>query len=613
MAHEKLGHMNEEATRKSAAHLGIELTRGTLEPCLACSAAKAKQKNITKHAEEKSKATEIGERLFTDIATVKAPMGVKADKSGRPQWRIIVDEKSKMKFSGFFPKKSDMVEPTCEIFQKWISQGKPIKKIRLDNAGENKKLRERCQSSDWKLNLKFEFTARDTPQQNSLAETSLATIANKGRALMYNANIPFIIRYKLYDHAFHTATMLDSLVVENVNGKECSRYEHWYGRKPQFADHLRYWGEAGTVKVKTDTSPKMKDKGIQCMFVGYADDHDGDTYYMWNPKTKKILTTRDVIWMKQMLFKLPIEEIELGITWDEPIVDDAIIVGEGKRKRSNIRRDDDDDNSEVLSVIEENEKERSAEDDVTDEDIMNLVDLTQDDSDDEDDPQDDPPDDEEDNARQHTREPITLRSGKVVNRGFTSEIGAAGILTPEEVNYYSIMFKAEEQLTESNQYSCVGAGIGGGFSNTAELRPMKFGEAMQGKDKDKWMQAVREEHERMMKYKAWKPIKKAKVPKEAKILTTTWAMKKKANGTYRARLNARGFEQREGEHFDITDIASPVVNDITIRVVLVLMLMLNLCGHLMDVKGAFLNGKFRNGEVLYIYVPEGFEELLRRR
>jgi hypothetical protein len=47
-------------------------------------------------------------------------------------------------------------------------------------------------------------------------------------------------------------------------------------------------------------------------------------------------------------------------------------------------------------------------------------------------------------------------------------------------------------------------------------------------------------------------------------------MKEKANGTYRARLNARGFDQVGGKHYDKTQISSPVVNEITVRMVLTL-------------------------------------------
>jgi hypothetical protein len=47
-------------------------------------------------------------------------------------------------------------------------------------------------------------------------------------------------------------------------------------------------------------------------------------------------------------------------------------------------------------------------------------------------------------------------------------------------------------------------------------------------------------------------------------------MKKKSNGKYRVILNARGYEQIDGIHFDSTSIASPVTNDATVRIVLVL-------------------------------------------
>jgi hypothetical protein len=56
-----------------------------------------------------------------------------------------------------------------------------------------KLLQQRSQSADWKLNIKFEFTARDTPQQNHLAELGFAHLANYGRALMARANVPMNI------------------------------------------------------------------------------------------------------------------------------------------------------------------------------------------------------------------------------------------------------------------------------------------------------------------------------------------------------------------------------------------------------------------------------------
>jgi len=98
-----------------------------------------------------------------------------------------------MKFSDFFQTKNAMVEPTCEKFMRWKQAGFPVKNVQLDNSGENKLLKARCDSADWKLGIDFEFTARDTPQQNHLAELAFATLANHGRALMHAANIPMAI------------------------------------------------------------------------------------------------------------------------------------------------------------------------------------------------------------------------------------------------------------------------------------------------------------------------------------------------------------------------------------------------------------------------------------
>jgi len=135
---------------------------------------------------------------------------------------------------------------------------------------------------------------------------------------------------------------------------------------------------------------------------------------------------------------------------------------------------------------------------------------------------------------------------------------------------------------------------------------MKYHEAMK-KDPKGWKEAVKKEHERMVEHGVFRPIDKNQVPKNSKILTSTWSMKLKADGTKRARLNARGFEQIAGEHYNETGVSSPVVNEASIFILLTLMVMARMYGELNDVKGAFLNGHFTHGEKLYMRIPEGFE------
>ena len=55
------------------------------------------------------------------------------------------------------------------------------------------------------------------------------------------------------------------------------------------------------------------------------------------------------------------------------------------------------------------------------------------------------------------------------------------------------------------------------------------------------------------------------------MLGTKWVLKIKGDGQYRARLVVKGYNQIPG--VDYTELHSPVVNDATIRILLVLTLM----------------------------------------
>jgi Reverse transcriptase (RNA-dependent DNA polymerase) len=124
-------------------------------------------------------------------------------------------------------------------------------------------------------------------------------------------------------------------------------------------------------------------------------------------------------------------------------------------------------------------------------------------------------------------------------------------------------------------------------------------------------EAVEEEHERMAKFKVWKPDKKD-LPRGAIVLSTTWVMKKKANGKFHAKLNARGYKQIDGIHNDKDTKSSPGVNETTILVVFVLMLLAGWNATIVNVNGAFLNGKFKDRQKMYVEAAQGFENIMRK-
>ena len=101
-------------------------------------------------------------------------------------------------------------------------------------------------------------------------------------------------------------------------------------------------------------------------------------------------------------------------------------------------------------------------------------------------------------------------------------------------------------------------------------------------------------------------IPKSEVPKDTKILNSVWAMKPKADGSKRARMNAKGCSQVAGQHYDADNISSAVTNTSSIRIAFTILVLARLAGWVMDVNGAFLLGKFKPGDPeIFMNVPEG--------
>ena len=71
---------------------------------------------------------------------------------------------------------------------------------------------------------------------------------------------------------------------------------------------------------------------------------------------------------------------------------------------------------------------------------------------------------------------------------------------------------------------------------------------------------------------------------------------------------AKGFNQIPG--LDFTDNFSPVVNDVTFRVVLTQMIIEKWDAKIVDIDNAFLNGEL--GHEIYMAIPEGYVEFVEQ-
>jgi hypothetical protein len=128
------------------------------------------------------------------------------------------------------------------------------------------------------------------------------------------------------------------------------------------------------------------------------------------------------------------------------------------------------------------------------------------------------------------------------------------------------------------------------FVGNVEEDPNTYSEAMASRDAAFWRVAVNDEMDLMMSNNTWVLVD---LPPGSNTISCKWYLERKyrTDGTiqtFKGRLVAKGFRQREG--IDYFDTYAPVARITSIRVLVALESIYKLVVHQMDVKMTFLNG-----------------------
>ena len=149
------------------------------------------------------------------------------------------------------------------------------RKIRLDNAGENKRLEEILKEKGF--DLKFEYTPVDRPKYNGVVERDFAKMYGRVRAML-NAGGSFGDNPdKFWEECALTAAKLDDILAYK-SGTPASFFED--GKKPGYADFLHPFGELGVLAKGGKKKPKAKLRNISDVyfFAGYTENHSEDVF-----------------------------------------------------------------------------------------------------------------------------------------------------------------------------------------------------------------------------------------------------------------------------------------------------------------------------------------------
>ena len=408
----------------------------------------------------------------------------------------------------------------------------------------------------------LEYTAPGTPQQNGVVERVFVTVMGRARVMMNHARFTMAKRQQLWCEAAQTATMLDNILVQE--SAKSPPFTQYFGVDAKYAKHLRVLGEMCVV-ADTDNKvgrTKIDPRGKISLFVGYSTQHAGDVYRLLNPKTSRVIHSKDVK--------------STGKTWAEFYKIKMI-----DRASGYVDRDED------LQLEEEEDQDEQEEEIEPEEDEPEVIQVGQ------------------SQAEEPTETPVGVASGEPVASRTRSQATASEPVaartrqalgsSPEMSAFADV--KDDKTL---NVWLYEIAFVTSTMSDPDE--PQIFQEAWWDPDlisREKWREAIRLEFKKMLDMGVWRHVKRNDHPNDCRLVGCRWVVKVKRNGVYHAR----------GE--DFTDNYSPVVNDVTFRVVVARMIIENMKGKVVDIDNAFLNGDLDHE--IYMKIPEGYDEVIYPR
>jgi hypothetical protein len=615
-AHEKWGHQYKDGCDLMAKYMGIKL-QGKLS-CTGCGLVKAREKGVAKKSSRQ--ATKKGERISIDTTGPYPKTG-----KGTKYWMCALDDFTDMSWLHFAKSKNEMTKFIRELLQGFKGKGIKVDYIRCDNAGEHmQKLKDLCREEG----IELEYTAPGTPRQNGRVEKKIHLIWQRALTLMVHARLTKEMQAKLWAEAVNCSGFLENIIIKANRDKPA--FEKWSDKSIRsYFNKLVQFGRVGYVAKKEKIKSKMSEKGFTAIMVGYAANSGSGTYRLYNPKTKRVIQSRDVKW-----------DAFIGVNANnDPSMFDFNSDANNKVQNR--------ENQEVRIVtntipppIATREFEKSDEEDADDGSInsgasghtprtsslrqLRSMALSP-------------------SQISNTTQGMRLRGGKQLagRRIVTGDTVAHRVsivnhvqdqgeedqhhinLVHDEEEYFNdeiidrnlmhlpSIFTMSQVPTKMNKETLHDL-------NSMELvndfdTPNTIHQALNGKEKELWKKSATAEVNNFLKRGSWIIRDKAKVKENGrKLIGVKWVFKKKdePDGSirFKSRIVTKGYMQIPG--VDYTESFSPVATSTSLRVGLALTLYYekqNWTCELVDVEAAFLEGKLKSA--VYIDLPVGMVEL----
>ena len=585
--HMRTGHVSLR-TLKNAARFktvkGLKLNKSNrMTFCESCAACLQKKKKYPK--KRSAKRTKVNECVWFDI--------------GGPSFEgifnlvyllLFVDEASNWVTSKYLTKRSEFynnLDRFCRELQQEMPEHK-LKAIGSDNALEF--LSKKVQDFIRKKLLRHFRTIAYSSQQNGIAERMIQTITRMTRVLLYQAGLPV----SFWPFACSTATYIHNRLPTKANTRYRSPFEIVKGRKPDLSN-LRCFGCEVWVLGKTlKKGERYMHTATRGIFLGYPKNQKGYRCYV----DGKIDSFRNVIFnearfpglsglsvgpKKYDTFTLPVLEPTHRNRFDD-------VPSSASRKQDENKRDVIDVSEEIIvddDFMFERESGDSNDFEFKHENDSEFQNELPSDQLDEKHVVDQPTSDVSKNVFRMPHDPLDVRrSSRLRVPRVAHNVGGSQKQIESEIACH----------VESNN------------RDSPYYEPKSYKEMLTCKYAKRWLEARDYELNCMGLHKVWKKKLRKELKKGSNIMGCRWVFKVKLNSDgsiekYRARLVIKGYSQIFG--IDFFETYSPTLRYSTLKILIIFSLILNFNIYILDIKSAFLEGKFLHDAPLFMQCPEG--------
>lgn len=560
--HERMGHCGKETLIRSLPHIDginegeINIDDEFCRPCVLSKSTRAPRKTNKNKIKTTTRAVE---RIHTDVV---GPIKVKS--LGRAKYFVTaLDDHSGYALVRFVNLKNEVAEAIIEMIreienlfnfktQNLMSVSRNIVKwVKSDGGGEY--VGHKLQNWLKQKGIVHEVTTPYSPESNGSAERLNRTLMDMARTLIWGMETP---RKELWAEAVNTACYIRNRLISASCKEKCTPYEVLRGKKPNVS-HFKIFGSKAYVhKPNIRRDGKFDSRSEEGILVGYC---SGNGYRILLNESKRIIESRDVTFDETNIAKgnqLVSEMVEFDMEEDTEIcdlIDDEYELGKYNNIgdigiENNQENESSGDENIHLGItthenVEENLNNSSVELDM---DALTYIPA----------------------QREERRSKRTNIGNKPPRFGY------------DEMYFAQQNIKLDEDI------------------------PTTFEEAMEGRNKENWLEAMRFEISSLESLKTWDLME---LPDDRNVIQTKWVFDIKRNGKgeierYKARLVAKGFSQIPG--IDFVEVFSPVSRYSTIRFGFALAIYFNWKRELIDVKNAFVNAEL--SEEIYINQPKGF-------